>query len=45
MVLACAEGLSHTAVAGRLLVTLQTVGKWRQRFVERRRSVPRFQLS
>jgi len=36
IVLACAEGLSNTAVAGRLPVTMQTVGKWRQRFVERR---------
>lgn len=29
IVLACAEGLSNTAVAGRLPVTIQTVGKWR----------------
>src|SRR5216683_3518995 len=36
IVLACAEGLSNTAVAGRLPVTIQTVGKWRQRFLERR---------
>jgi transposase len=36
IVLAGAEGLSNTAVAGRLPVTMQTVGKWRQRFVERR---------
>jgi Homeodomain-like domain len=36
MVRACAEGRSNTAVAGRLLVTIQTVGKWRHRFVERR---------
>ena len=36
IVLACAEGLSNTAVAGRLPVTIQTVGKWRHRFVERR---------
>lgn len=36
IVLTCAEGLSNTAVAGRLPVTIQTVGKWRQRFVERR---------
>src|SRR5271168_728580 len=36
IVLACAEGLSNTAVAGRLPGTIQTVGKWRQRFVERR---------
>src|SRR5713226_792766 len=36
IVLACAEGLSNTAVTERLPVTLQTVGKWRQRFVEQR---------
>ncbi len=36
IVLTCAEGLSNTAVAERLPVTIQTVGKWRQRFVERR---------
>src|SRR5258708_5135326 len=36
IVLACAEGLSNTAVAERLPGTLQNVGKWRQRVVERR---------
>jgi transposase len=36
IVLACAEGKSNQAVARRERVTPQTVGKWRQRFVERR---------
>jgi transposase len=36
IVLACASGLSNTAVARQLGVTLPTVGKWRQRFVEKR---------
>jgi transposase len=36
MVLACAEGLNNTAVAVRLPATMQTVGKWRRRFIERR---------
>ena len=35
IVLACASGLSNKAVAGRERVTVQTVGKWRRRFVER----------
>jgi transposase len=35
-VLLCAEGLSNTEVSGRLHLTLQTVGKWRQRFIEKR---------
>lgn len=35
IVLACAEGLSCTAVAS-LPVTLQTVGKWRSRFLAQR---------
>jgi transposase len=34
MVLLCAEGMSNTAVAGRVGVTPQTVGKWRRRFLE-----------
>jgi transposase len=34
IVLACAEGATNVAVAERLGVTKQTVGKWRQRFVE-----------
>ncbi len=36
VVLACAGGSSNTAVARKLGVTQQTVGKWRQRFLERR---------
>lgn len=32
IVLACAEGLSHQAVAAKLRVTAQTVGTWRERF-------------
>lgn len=36
VVLACAEGLSNTAVAAREGVSLPTVGKWRRRFVEHR---------
>lgn len=34
LVLACATGLSNTAVASQRGLTLQTVGKWRQRFVD-----------
>ena len=33
IVLDCATGLSHTAVAAKRGVTLQTVGKWRERFL------------
>ena len=36
IVLACAEGLSNTAVARQLPATIQTVGKWRVRFVAMR---------
>jgi transposase len=36
IVLACASGRPNTAVAQRLGVTQQTVGKWRQRFWARR---------
>jgi transposase len=36
IVLACAEGQTNQAVARQERVTPQTVGKWRQRFVERR---------
>ena len=36
LVLACASGMTGTAVARRYRTTNQTVGKWRQRFVERR---------
>jgi transposase len=35
IVLGCAAGLSNKAVATRERVTPQTVGKWRQRFIER----------
>lgn len=33
IVLDCATGLSHTAIAAKRGVTLQTVGKWRARFL------------
>ena len=36
IVLACAQGATNTQVSQRLSVTLQTVGKWRQRFVDQR---------
>ena len=36
IVLQCAGGSSNTVVAHQLGITKQTVGKWRQRFVERR---------
>ena len=36
MILRCAEGLTNTQVAGLAQVRIATVGKWRQRFVERR---------
>lgn len=36
IVLGCAQGASNTQVAKRLNITLQTVGKWRQRFVDKR---------
>jgi len=36
IVLACAEGLSNTQVADRLVVNRMTVGKWRSRFLARR---------
>ncbi len=35
IVLECAAGLANTAVASKLGITHQTVGKWRQRFLER----------
>ena len=36
LVLACAEGAANTAVARRYRTTDATVGKWRQRFIDRR---------
>lgn len=36
IVLACAQGAMNAEVAQRLRVTVQTVGKWRQRFIEQR---------
>ncbi len=36
IVLACGRGLTNTEVSSELGVTMPTVGKWRQRFVERR---------
>lgn len=36
MILRCAEGLTNTQVAGQVQVRKATVGKWRQRFVDRR---------
>src|SRR5260370_17543500 len=36
LVLACASGMTNTAVAQRYRTTNQTVGKWRRRFVENR---------
>jgi transposase len=36
IVLACAQGVANGQVAQRLRVTRQMVGKWRERFVERR---------
>ena len=36
IVLACAQGISNTEVSQRLGVTLQTVGKWRQCFIDQR---------
>ena len=36
IVLACAQGLDNSAVAGRYRVTRQTVGRWRSRFLGRR---------
>lgn len=36
IVLACAQGATNRQVAERLRVTVQTVGKWRQRFVDQR---------
>lgn len=36
IILSCADGRSNTETAGELQVTQQTVGKWRQRFVDKR---------
>ena len=36
LVLACADGAANTAVARRYRTTNATVGKWRQRFIDRR---------
>ncbi len=36
LVLACAGGMTNTAVARRYRTTNQTVGKWRKRFIEKR---------
>lgn len=36
VILACAEGCNNTVVAARLKLTMQTVGKWRSRFVNKR---------
>ena len=36
VILLCAEGRSNTEAAAELRLTIQTVGKWRQRFVEKR---------
>ncbi len=36
MILRCAEGMTNTEVARQAQVRIQTVGKWRQRFVARR---------
>ena len=36
IVLAAADGLSNTAIAEQLHITLPTVGKWRQRFLDDR---------
>lgn len=36
IILECAQGKSNTAVAQKLGITKQTVGKWRARFLERR---------
>ena len=36
IVLGCADGKTNTEMAARLGVTLQTVGKWRRRFLDKR---------
>ena len=36
VILACGDGSSNTVVAARLKLTMQTVGKWRSRFLNKR---------
>src|SRR5580700_8359580 len=36
LILLCAAGRSNTETAAELHLTIQTVGKWRQRFIEKR---------
>ncbi len=36
VILLCAAGLSNTEAAAELHITIQTAGKWRQRFIEKR---------
>jgi transposase len=36
VILLCAAGRSNTETAAELHITIQTVGKWRQRFIEKR---------
>ncbi len=36
MILLCASGMTNTEVAAELDITKQSVGKWRQRFVDKR---------
>ena len=36
VILLCADGYSNTRTAAELHITIQTVGKWRQRFIEKR---------
>jgi transposase len=36
LILLCATGCSNTQAAAELHITIQTVGKWRQRFIEKR---------
>jgi transposase len=36
LILLCAAGRSNTETAAELHITIQTVGKWRQRFIEKR---------
>jgi len=36
VILLCADGLSNTDAAAALHITIQTVGKWRHRFIDKR---------